>query len=167
MLHNRTHTPVCPHLLSLSRPYLKTRVAILMPPRLLPWTLVSPPPHHTTTTPHHHAPRLHIDTRAGASGLHQPPSRPPTASSSQSASPTHPHHALPSPSLPLFALTHSMMDFAGSGVIHMTGGLAGLCGAWLLGPRIGRFDAEGRPVDMPGHSAILVVLGTVLLWFGW
>ncbi len=60
-----------------------------------------------------------------------------------------------------------MMDFAGSGVIHMTGGLAGLCGAWLLGPRIGRFDAEGRPVDMPGHSAILVVLGTVMLWFGW
>lgn len=52
-------------------------------------------------------------------------------------------------------------------MIHMTGGLAGLCGAWLLGPRIGRFDAEGRPVDMPGHSAILVVLGTVMLWFGW
>nr|AAM94623.2 putative ammonium transporter AMT1;2 [Chlamydomonas reinhardtii] len=60
-----------------------------------------------------------------------------------------------------------MIDFAGSGVIHMTGGLAGLIGAIMVGPRLGRFDADGKPVDMPGHSAILVVLGTVLLWFGW
>ncbi|PNW81429.1 hypothetical protein CHLRE_07g355650v5 [Chlamydomonas reinhardtii] len=60
-----------------------------------------------------------------------------------------------------------MVDFAGSGVVHMTGGLAGLTGAWLVGPRLGRFDMDGRPVPMPGHSAILVVLGTVLLWFGW
>ncbi|GIL84989.1 hypothetical protein Vretifemale_13617 [Volvox reticuliferus] len=60
-----------------------------------------------------------------------------------------------------------MIDFAGSGVVHMTGGLAGLIGAWMVGPRMGRFDANGQPVHMPGHSAILVVLGTVLLWFGW
>ncbi|GLC60451.1 hypothetical protein PLESTB_001613900 [Pleodorina starrii] len=60
-----------------------------------------------------------------------------------------------------------MIDFAGSGVVHMTGGLAGLIGAALVGPRLGRFDANGEPVPMPGHSAILVVLGTVLLWFGW
>ncbi|KXZ42195.1 hypothetical protein GPECTOR_185g278 [Gonium pectorale] len=59
------------------------------------------------------------------------------------------------------------IDFAGSGVIHMTGGLAGLIGAIMVGPRLGRFDADGNPVEMPGHSAILVVLGTVLLWFGW
>ncbi|KAG2486763.1 hypothetical protein HYH03_014562 [Edaphochlamys debaryana] len=59
------------------------------------------------------------------------------------------------------------IDFAGSGVIHMVGGLAGLIGATLVGPRLGRFDVDGNPVDMPGHSAILVVLGTVLLWFGW
>ncbi|PNH03009.1 Ammonium transporter 1 member 2 [Tetrabaena socialis] len=59
------------------------------------------------------------------------------------------------------------IDFAGSGVIHMVGGLAGLVGAVMVGPRLGRFDADGNPVDMPGHSAILVVLGTVLLWFGW
>ncbi|KAG2488574.1 hypothetical protein HYH03_012893 [Edaphochlamys debaryana] len=60
-----------------------------------------------------------------------------------------------------------MIDFAGSGVVHMTGGLSGLVGCVLLGPRMGRFDATGRPIEMPGHSATLVVLGTVLLWFGW
>lgn len=60
-----------------------------------------------------------------------------------------------------------MIDFAGSGVVHMTGGLSGLMGCILVGPRMGRFDSNGKPVDMPGHSATLVVLGTVLLWFGW
>lgn len=60
-----------------------------------------------------------------------------------------------------------MIDFAGSGVVHMTGGLAGLMGCILVGPRLGRFDSNGQPVDMPGHSATLVVLGTCLLWFGW
>eukprot|EP00898_Chlorokybus_atmophyticus_P004244 jgi/Chlat1/4820/Chrsp31S04797 len=59
------------------------------------------------------------------------------------------------------------LDFAGSGVVHMVGGFAGLVGAWIEGPRIGRFDANGKVVDMPGHSAVLVVLGTLLLWFGW
>ncbi|GFR51936.1 hypothetical protein Agub_g14457 [Astrephomene gubernaculifera] len=60
-----------------------------------------------------------------------------------------------------------MIDFAGSGVVHMTGGLAGLAGCIMVGPRMGRFDSNGNPVEMPGHSATLVVLGTVLLWFGW
>lgn len=60
-----------------------------------------------------------------------------------------------------------MIDFAGSGVVHMTGGFSGLMGCILVGPRLGRFDSNGKPVDMPGHSATLVVLGTVLLWFGW
>nr|AAS55466.1 putative ammonium transporter [Chlamydomonas reinhardtii] len=60
-----------------------------------------------------------------------------------------------------------MIDFAGSGVVHMTGGLAGLAGCIMVGPRMGRFDSNGQPVEMPGHSATLVVLGTVLLWFGW
>lgn len=60
-----------------------------------------------------------------------------------------------------------MIDFAGSGVVHMVGGLAGLVGAVMVGPRLGRFDMNGAPVHMPGHSAILVVLGTCLLWFGW
>lgn len=60
-----------------------------------------------------------------------------------------------------------MIDFAGCGVVHMVGAMAGLMGCVLVGPRLGRFDANGKPVDMPGHSATLVVLGTCLLWFGW
>eukprot|EP00879_Flechtneria_rotunda_P013286 GHRR01013874.1.p1 GENE.GHRR01013874.1~~GHRR01013874.1.p1 ORF type:complete len:375 (+),score=80.53 GHRR01013874.1:903-2027(+) len=64
-------------------------------------------------------------------------------------------------------LGSGMIDFAGSGVVHMTGGLAGLMGCIMVGPRLGRFDSNGKPVDMPGHSATLVVLGTCLLWFGW
>nr|CAH67993.1 OSIGBa0157K09-H0214G12.4 [Oryza sativa] len=60
-----------------------------------------------------------------------------------------------------------VIDFAGSGVVHMVGGVAGLWGALIEGPRIGRFDHAGRSVALKGHSASLVVLGTFLLWFGW
>ncbi|KAM1104457.1 hypothetical protein ACFX15_012480 [Malus domestica] len=60
-----------------------------------------------------------------------------------------------------------VIDFAGSGVVHMVGGIAGLWGAFIEGPRIGRFDHSGRAVALRGHSASLVVLGTFLLWFGW
>ncbi|KAL6189356.1 hypothetical protein ACLB2K_040745 [Fragaria x ananassa] len=60
-----------------------------------------------------------------------------------------------------------VIDFAGSGVVHMVGGIAGLWGAFIEGPRIGRFDHTGRSVALRGHSATLVVLGTFLLWFGW
>ena len=65
-----------------------------------------------------------------------------------------------------------MIDFAGSGVVHMTGGCTALVAAIILGPRIGRFyDAEGNPlpepVDFPAHSVALQVLGTFILWFGW
>ncbi|XP_072975314.1 ammonium transporter 1 member 3-like [Typha angustifolia] len=59
------------------------------------------------------------------------------------------------------------IDFAGSGVVHLVGGIAGLWGALIEGPRVGRFDAFGKPVPMRGHNATLVVLGTFLLWFGW
>uniref|UniRef100_A0A7S1T8N8 Ammonium transporter n=1 Tax=Compsopogon caeruleus TaxID=31354 RepID=A0A7S1T8N8_9RHOD len=59
------------------------------------------------------------------------------------------------------------LDFAGSGVVHMVGGFAGLVGAIIVGPRLGRFDAEGKVVPMPGHSATLCTLGTFILWFGW
>lgn len=58
-------------------------------------------------------------------------------------------------------------DFAGSGVVHAVGGLVGLAGAWLLGPRIGKFTADGKPVAISGHSITLVVLGTFILFFGW
>jgi Amt family ammonium transporter len=60
-----------------------------------------------------------------------------------------------------------MIDFAGSGVVHMVGGFAGLMGAMIVGPRTGRFGADGRPIAMPGHNASLVVLGTFVLWVGW
>ncbi|KAI4339355.1 hypothetical protein MLD38_024308 [Melastoma candidum] len=60
-----------------------------------------------------------------------------------------------------------VIDFAGSGVVHMVGGVAGLWGALIEGPRIGRFDHSGRAVALRGHSGTLVVLGTLLLWFGW
>ena len=61
-----------------------------------------------------------------------------------------------------------MVDFAGSAVVHMVGGISGLCGAVIIGPRSGRFDNDGKPKDgFRGHSAPLVCLGTFLLWFGW
>ncbi|KAJ4969410.1 hypothetical protein NE237_016111 [Protea cynaroides] len=60
-----------------------------------------------------------------------------------------------------------VIDFAGSGVVHLVGGVAGLWGALIEGPRIGRFDHAGRSVALRGHSASLVVLGTFMLWFGW
>ncbi|KAH7276976.1 hypothetical protein KP509_39G029000 [Ceratopteris richardii] len=59
------------------------------------------------------------------------------------------------------------IDFAGSGVVHMVGGIAGFWGAFIEGPRIGRYDSNGRSQRLKGHSATLVVLGTFLLWFGW
>merc|ERR1712127_561299 len=65
-----------------------------------------------------------------------------------------------------------MHDFAGSGVVHMTGGATALVAAKVLGPRIGRFyDADGNelpePHDFPPHSVALQVLGTFILWVGW
>ncbi|OAE31456.1 hypothetical protein AXG93_725s1460 [Marchantia polymorpha subsp. ruderalis] len=60
------------------------------------------------------------------------------------------------------------IDFAGSGVVHMVGGVAGLWGAFIEGPRLGKFTRDGKPgMDMRGHNASLVVLGSFLLWFGW
>jgi ammonium transporter, Amt family len=59
------------------------------------------------------------------------------------------------------------IDFAGCAVVHMVGGFAGLAGAVIVGPRLGRFDSEGKVVPIPGHSATLCTLGTFMLWFGW
>ncbi|CAN8068497.1 unnamed protein product [Agarophyton chilense] len=60
-----------------------------------------------------------------------------------------------------------MIDFAGCSVVHMVGGFAGLAGAIIVGPRFGRFNSDGKPMPLPGHSATLATLGTFLLWFGW
>ena len=57
----------------------------------------------------------------------------------------------------LFGL--GMQDFAGSTVVHYQGALAALAGALLLGPRIGRFDAHGKPNAIPGHNMAYAMLG--------
>jgi len=63
------------------------------------------------------------------------------------------------------------LDFAGSGVVHITGGTTALLATLVLGPRRGRFyDAQGEPLEtpkpFPGHSVALQLLGTMALWFG-
>jgi len=58
-------------------------------------------------------------------------------------------------------------DFAGSTVVHGVGGTAALVGAWLLGPRIGRFNKDGSPNAIAGHNLPLVTIGVFILWFGW
>jgi ammonium transporter, Amt family len=60
-----------------------------------------------------------------------------------------------------------MQDFAGSTVVHYQGALAGLAGALILGPRIGKFGHDGRANPIPGHNIPYAVLGTLILWFGW
>lgn len=58
------------------------------------------------------------------------------------------------------------LDFAGSGVVHMIGGASAFVGAAVAGPRFGRFTRTGsRPIA--GHSDVYVVIGTMILWFGW
>lgn len=58
-------------------------------------------------------------------------------------------------------------DYAGSAVVHMTGGIAALIGAKLLGPRIGKYDNNNNPKAIPGHSLTLGALGVFILWMGW
>ena len=58
-------------------------------------------------------------------------------------------------------------DFAGSTAVHMVGGLAALIGAKMLGPRIGKYGADGKPKAILGHSVTLGALGVFILWFGW
>ena len=59
------------------------------------------------------------------------------------------------------------VDFAGSGVVHAVGGVAALAGAKVLGPRIGKFGADGKPRALPGHHIPMAMLGTFILLFGW
>src|SRR5436305_14097258 len=62
---------------------------------------------------------------------------------------------------------HGVVDFAGSGVVHATGGWAALALAVVLGPRIGKFNKDRTPNAIPGHSIPYVVIGTLILVFGW
>ena len=58
-------------------------------------------------------------------------------------------------------------DFAGSTAVHMVGGLCALAGAKMVGPRIGKYTKEGKPVAIPGHNLPLGALGVFILWFCW
>ena len=58
-------------------------------------------------------------------------------------------------------------DFAGSTLVHSTGGWAALAGALILGPRIGKYNEKGQPMAIPGSSLPLATLGTFILWLGW
>ncbi len=66
-----------------------------------------------------------------------------------------------------WGLGHGAVDFAGSGVVHAMGGMIALAGALLLGPRIGKYSPEGKPLPMPAHHLPMAVIGTLLLTFGW
>ena len=59
------------------------------------------------------------------------------------------------------------MDFAGSTVVHSVGAWVALAGVYMLGPRIGRFDKDGKAQDIPGHNLLQTTLGVLILWFGW
>jgi Amt family ammonium transporter len=58
-------------------------------------------------------------------------------------------------------------DFAGSTIVHATGGWAALMGAIILGPRIGKYAKDGTPRAIPGHNIPFVVLGAMILFIGW
>ncbi|WP_132059275.1 ammonium transporter [Halorussus amylolyticus] len=58
-------------------------------------------------------------------------------------------------------------DFAGGMIVHGMGGIAGLTAAYVIGPRLDRYDDDGSPNVIPGHSLTFAVLGTLVLAFGW
>src|SRR5438132_13389075 len=66
-----------------------------------------------------------------------------------------------------FGLGHGYLDFAGSSVVHMTGGVTALAGALFLGPRIGKFNPDRTPNVIPGHNIPMAIVGTFILAFGW
>lgn len=59
------------------------------------------------------------------------------------------------------------VDFAGSGLVHLVGGVAALVGTLVIGPRIGKFNKDGKPQAIPGHSMPMAILGVLLLFIGW
>ncbi len=63
--------------------------------------------------------------------------------------------------------TLGKQDFAGSTVVHLSGAMAALAGTLILGPRLGKYDDEGRPQAIAGHNMPLAVLGVLILWIGW
>ncbi len=66
-----------------------------------------------------------------------------------------------------FGLGHGHVDFAGSSVVHMCGGMIAIAGAIVIGARVGKFGPDGKPRPIPGHNIVFVILGTFILAFGW
>ena len=66
-----------------------------------------------------------------------------------------------------FGLGHGYADFAGSGVVHAVGGITALAMGMIIGPRIGKFTRDGKPLAMPGHDLLVVLPGCFILAFGW
>jgi ammonium transporter, Amt family len=66
-----------------------------------------------------------------------------------------------------FGLGHGHVDFAGSSVVHLVGGIAALAGAIVIGPRIGKYAKDGTPQAIPGHNLPMAIAGTFILAFGW
>jgi Amt family ammonium transporter len=66
-----------------------------------------------------------------------------------------------------FGLGHGVVDFAGSGVVHMVGGVTALAGAIVLGPRLGKYKKDGTPNAIPGHHIPMGIAGALILAFGW
>ncbi len=64
-------------------------------------------------------------------------------------------------------LGHGHVDFAGSTVVHMTGGITALAGTLVLGPRVGKYRRDGNILATPGHNLPFTVVGTLILAFGW
>lgn len=66
-----------------------------------------------------------------------------------------------------FGLGRGYVDAGGSGPIHVTGGLTALAIAWIVGSRRGKYTSEGMPMAIPGHNAVLVLLGCMVAFIGW
>jgi Amt family ammonium transporter len=66
-----------------------------------------------------------------------------------------------------FGLGHGHVDFAGSSVVHMVGGVAALAGGIVLGPRLGKYDKQGNARTIAAHHLPMALLGTFILAFGW
>jgi Amt family ammonium transporter len=66
-----------------------------------------------------------------------------------------------------FGLGHGHVDFAGSSVVHLSGGVLAFVGAAMLGPRIGKYNKNGSANAIPGHNIPMAVIGTIILAFGW
>ncbi len=66
-----------------------------------------------------------------------------------------------------FGIGHGVVDFAGSAVVHSMGGMMALSGAIVIGPRLGKYDKDGKARAFPGHHIPMAIIGTIILFFCW